>query len=757
MPAAFRSQNLKALHVLPVRTLEQLLGTLLVGTSGSVALSPEKGGLLNALVNHLAMVLENVRLRRTQRDYSLRLEDTVRERTADLVRKEQEQRALLEINRAISAHLDRENLFQAITNAVRPVVPFDHLGIVLLRPNENDLLLYVFEAQEETTYVRRGTTFSRVGTIAGWVLEHKQSFVASSREDLRPFPVSLDLVVKEDMQSSCALPLLVKDRVVGTLSFIGKAQGMYDSADPPFLEEIAAAVAVALDKSLAYEEIKQLEEQQRVLLEINQAVSAHLDREELFHAIANSVRSMVSFDGMGIALLSPEEDIVLYFFEIEEGPAFHHPGARLRRGKSVGGWVLEHKRPFVSSRLEDLRPFPDSLDALTKEGMQSMCALPLLVKGRAMGFLVFMGRAQGTYDSADLPFLEEMAAAVAVAVDKSLAYEEIKQLKDRLNLENIYLQEEIKTAHNFEEIVGESRTLKKVLKGVEMVAGTDSSVLITGETGTGKELVARAIHHLSQRKNRVLINVNCAALPAGLIESELLGHEKGAFTGALSRKMGRFELADKGTIFLDEIGDIPPELQAKLLRVLQEHELERVGGTQTIKVDVRVIAATNRDLEKAVKENRFREDLYYRLNVFPIPLPPLRERKEDISLLVQYFVNKHTLRLGKSIEKIRQETMEQLTAYPWPGNVRELENVIERAVILSKGPTLEVGDDLLASSNLGDSEETASLTLEEIERNHILKVLERTQGVIEGPKGAARILNLHPNTLRSRLKKLGIK
>jgi transcriptional regulator with GAF, ATPase, and Fis domain len=290
-----------------------------------------------------------------------------------------------------------------------------------------------------------------------------------------------------------------------------------------------------------------------------------------------------------------------------------------------------------------------------------------------------------------------------------------------------------------------------------MVAGTDSSVLISGETGTGKELIARAIHDLSKRKDRPLIKVNCAALPAGLIESELFGHEKGAFTGAISRKIGRFELADGGTLFLDEIGDLPPGVQAKLLRVLQEHEFERVGGTQTIKVDVRLITATNRDLAKAVEENSFRTDLYYRLNVFPIHLPPLRERKEDIPLLTQYFINKYMTRMGKRIEKISQETMNRLIAYPWPGNIRELENIIERAVILSKGLILEIEDELLPSSHLPDQKEKGSLTLEEVERDHIVKILEKARWVIEGPKGAAKILNLHPNTLRSRMQKLGIK
>jgi transcriptional regulator with GAF, ATPase, and Fis domain len=287
------------------------------------------------------------------------------------------------------------------------------------------------------------------------------------------------------------------------------------------------------------------------------------------------------------------------------------------------------------------------------------------------------------------------------------------------------------------------------------VAGTDSSVLITGETGTGKELIARAVHQRSTRAQKALIKVNCAALPVGLSESELFGHEKGAFTGAVSRHIGRFELADGGTILLDEIGDLSPEVQAKLLRVLQEREFERVGGTRSIKVDVRVIAATNRNLEEAVRQNRFRADLYYRLNVFPIHLPPIRERRDDIPLLARFFVNRYMIRMGKRIEKIAPEAMDRLVAYSWPGNIRELENIIERAVILCKGPTLHVEDEL-APSPPSAGEDQRPLTLEDVERNHIVRILEQTRWVIEGHAGAAKILKIHPNTLRSRMQKLGI-
>jgi len=342
--------------------------------------------------------------------------------------------------------------------------------------------------------------------------------------------------------------------------------------------------------------------------------------------------------------------------------------------------------------------------------------------------------------------------------------------KARLEAQNTYLIEEIKEAHNFEEIVGQSRPLAEVIEKVKLVAGTDSSVLILGETGTGKELVARAVHSNSERRNRPLVKVNCAALPAGLIESEFFGHERGAFTGATDRRIGRFELAHGGTIFLDEIGDMPPDLQAKLLRVLQEHQFERVGGSNPIKVDVRVIAATNRDLLHSVSDGTFRQDLYYRLNVFPVQLPPLRERREDIPPLVHYFVRRFSLKIGRKISHIQRETMERLMNYSWPGNVRELENVLERALILSRGSELEVGPGVLPEVAAAPQPQTAvsqpreenppavlpPQSIDEVERNHILEVLMRTNWRIEGTEGAAALLNMNPSTLRSRMKRLGV-
>ena len=375
---------------------------------------------------------------------------------------------------------------------------------------------------------------------------------------------------------------------------------------------------------------------------------------------------------------------------------------------------------------------------------------------RTVNFIVFGGREYTCSFIRDITSRKRAEEALQKSHEAlQHALREVQDLKNRLQAENTYLQEEIKVNHNFDDIISKSAVLQKVLRELEQVAATDSTVLITGETGTGKELLARAIHSISNRRDRPLVKVNCAALPANLIESELFGHEKGAFTGAMTRRLGRFELAHSGTIFLDEIGDLPRELQAKLLRVLQEGEFERVGGSQTLTVDVRVIAATNRDLEKGVSNESFREDLYYRLNVFPVKSPPLRDRKEDIPLLVHHFTRKFSAKMGKSIVTIPQRVMETLQAYHWPGNVRELENMIERAVILSNGVTLEPGNWLPKSSSPHATE--SLLSLAELEKNHILETLDKTNWVVSGPAGAAKLLGLKPTTLEAKMKKLGVR
>jgi formate hydrogenlyase transcriptional activator len=502
----------------------------------------------------------------------------------------------------------------------------------------------------------------------------------------------------------------------------------------------------------------------RTLLEINNALVANLTQEGLFHAIAEALRKVIPFDRTAIFLPDPARDVLrLFVLESSLSSEYFVVGFEMPSDSHVGR-VFHRQEPLLRRDLATERRFPAEEQAYA-DGVRSYVIVPLVAQGRSVGVLAVASVNANQYSEADAAFFREVASQVALAVLNMKAYEEIAALKARLERESHYLQEEIHREHNFTELVGQSPRLLALLRQVEQVAPTDSTVLITGETGTGKELVARAVHAHSGRRDRPLVKVNCSAISAGLVESELFGHVKGAFTGAIERRIGRFELADGGTIFLDEVGELAPETQVKLLRVLQEREFEPVGSSRTQRVNVRVIAATNRDLEEAVKAGRFRSDLFFRLNVFPLTVPPLRERRDDIRLLVMFFLGELSARLGKRVTSVAADAMERMVGYAWPGNVRELQNIVERAVILARGPVLEIDpsmlpsppgrpDDLLASA---PTVEPPLPSLEDVERDHIRAALERAGWTIEGPLGAAGILKLHPNTLRSRMQKLGIK
>jgi formate hydrogenlyase transcriptional activator len=438
-------------------------------------------------------------------------------------------------------------------------------------------------------------------------------------------------------------------------------------------------------------------EQYRTLLAVSQAIVSRRGLPALFRELADRLHQVARFDFLSLVLHDATSNAMcMHILEtVEPVP----PGTVLvlPSEEDPAGWVWQTQQPLITSRVAELTRWPRLLERVQPYGVESCCWLPLTTARQRLGTLVFTSKQPSAYDTADLDFLQQVANQVAVAVENALAFQnietafhEIAKLKDQLAQEKAYLEDEVRTEHNFEDIVGESDALRRVLKQVETVAPTDSTVLVYGETGTGKELIARALHELSPRKERTFVKLNCAAIPTGLLESELFGHEKGAFTGAIAQKIGRFELAHRGTLFLDEVGDIPLELQPKLLRVLQEQEFERLGNTRTIRVDVRLVAATNRDLAQLVADGRFRSDLYYRLNVFPLSLPPLRERSEDIPRLVRHFTQRFARRMGRRIETIPSAVMEALVCYTWPGNIRELQNVIERAVILSPGQLLLV-------------------------------------------------------------------
>ncbi len=527
------------------------------------------------------------------------------------------------------------------------------------------------------------------------------------------------------------------------------------------------------ERKRAEEELRKSEQRKRTLLEINNAIINNLTQEALFASAYEAIRRVVSFDRAAFLFHQPEKKTLkLLSMDSDAESEFFRLGKEYDlRETRISKWVLDRQQAVVRGDLEKEQQSAGD-QHLVAEGIQSYCVVPLVAMGNSIGTFTVWSESKYRYSEADAELLQEVANQVALAIANMKSYEEIAALKARLEKENVYLQEEIRTEHNFEEIVGNSPALLELLRRVDQVAATDSSVLIYGETGTGKELIARAIHNRSMRKSRPLVKVNCSAISAGLVESELFGHVKGAFTGAFERRIGRFELADGGTIFLDEVGELPLETQVKLLRVLQEREFEPVGSNRSVRVDVRIIAATNRNLQESISAGSFRSDLYYRLNVFPLEVPPLRERHSDITQLAMFFLSRYSRNLGKRMEGISVSATERLKNYSWPGNVRELQNVIERALILGQGPILELEPGLISvspSDGLRDSARevveaappsgpsSALKTLEEVERAHISAVLQQTRGVVEGANGAAKTLGMHPNTLRHRMEKLGIK
>jgi formate hydrogenlyase transcriptional activator len=672
--------------------------------------------------------------------------------------------ALLRITEAVSGERDRDALLGALAGAFRGVLPADRLLVL----SQGSLPTRVFE-------VPSGRELSELGSEPALVAELGRAPSALVFPSLARAPQGAawigERLIEHDMKSALALPLRVGERSPGALVLLSAVEDAWSSVPGSLLDGIARAVAAALESCLAHEELQSLQREREVLLALSSASGRHLKRDELFGALSGCLRDLLPTDRFGIELPLEGGRLQGHLLTPRGGRAEVTQPHVLPAPGTACQWVLANRERMVTACRDELRErFPVTFSVMEREGMESLCALPLLIEERSRAVLFVMAARRSAYQGVPPDLLDQLSGSVAVALDDCLAHEEVERLRDRLAAENVYLREEIQQAHNFEEIVGCSEALQSVLRELAAVAPTEATVLIYGETGTGKELVARAIHAGSPRASRPLIKVNCAAISAGLVESELFGHEKGAFTGAADRHIGRFELAHGGTIFLDEVGELPFETQAKLLRVLQEREFERVGGSTTLRADVRVIAATNRDLPGAVERGLFREDLYYRLSVFPLRLPALRERREDIELLAHYFLERHARRLGRGVSRMSTAILERLRAYSWPGNVRELENAIERALVLSQGPELEVGPLIPLSSPVAPREESAcgrdpwpevkraegSVTLASVSTQHLRAVLERCAWVIEGPDGAARALGLRPSTLRSRMKKLGL-
>jgi len=657
---------------------------------------------------------------------------------------------LLELSKAIASHRDLTKLFHDLACRLQMLFKFRSLAVMFHDNSRNIMRCHFLETCAPTKW-QAPKEVPMEGSIAGWVWEHQEPVVVHdiALEDRFPFAKTIP---DHPIKAICSFPLTTANHRLGVLNFWSDEAGTYDQLDIEFAGLLAGQIAVAVEAQCHQQKLAQERDRSRLLLEINNTLVSNLNLRELLSAISSCLRRVMPHDLAGLALYDQ----------------------RINKLRSTALDFPEHQDVFIEDEIIDLDGIPGrafttrqpvisgldvSADALGKRvGVKSACTVPLISHDHALGVLGVGRLNENAFTEDDAELLTEVGKQVAIAVENALAYREIDALKNKLQEEKLYLQEEIRTEYNFEEIVGTSATLKRALQDVETVAPTDSTVLIFGETGTGKELIARALHNLSGRAEHTLVKVNCAAIPTGLLESEMFGHERGAFTGAVEQRKGRFELAHHGTIFLDEVEEIPLELQPKLLRVLQEQEFERLGSGKTIRVDVRVVAATNADLAQMVAEKKFRSDLYYRLNVFPVSLPALRERPEDIPLLINFFAQKFAQQMKKPIKTIPTETMTQLAAYGWPGNIRELQNLMERAVILSRGSVLEVP--LAELKRLGNGDLVNQLQgptmLEEVEREHIMKVLRETGWVIGGPAGAATRLGLNRTTLNNRMRKLGI-
>lgn len=671
-------------------------------------------------------------------------------------------RALLQVAEAIASHSDLPALVQDLARLLPLVVPVNFVGLSLHDSHRGVMRLHVLRANVPAEIIG-GQETPPAETPAGLVWETQQPLLINNLAEEHRWPKVIALMREDGVQSCCLVPLTSAARRLGALEFSSLEKESYRVADLELMQQVGRQVAVAVENVLnreaaaaSQQDVERQRDRFSLLLRMTNTMVSTLDLREVFRAVSLCLREMVPQEYASLILYDDKAHrFSLHALDFPDNQGALTEGVTTDADDSPAGLALQTKRPVVLQDRKGMQAFSHPVTKLlVAKGFQSNCSLPLLSRDRVIGCLNLASRQERAFSEQDVEFLSQVAGQIALAVENALAYQEITELKDRLTEEKLYLEEEIRLEHGFDDIIGDSRALKQVLGQVEIVAPTQATVLIQGETGTGKELIARAIHRLSGRNQRTFVKLNCAAIPTGLLESELFGHERGAFTGAIAQKVGRFELAHGGTIFLDEVGEIPLELQSKLLRVLQEQEFERLGSTRTVHVDIRLIAATNRDLAKLVEDHGFRSDLYYRLNVFPVTLPPLRERREDIPMLVRYFAQHYAARMKKNIESIPGPTLEALSRYHWPGNIRELENLVERAVILTQGTHLQV-----PLQELKVDERQApppSATLHEAEREQILRVLRDTRWVIGGPDGAAARLGLKRTTLTSKIKKLGI-
>src|SRR5215813_986028 len=762
---------------LPLTTALSRLGEVVFSFREEVELPAVELEFMQRVADQVALAIENTenfeQARRAQ---------------SELQHRYQQRDVLLTLVQSVLSHLELSEVLQAVVTGVRKVVPSD-VAVVAL-PDKECLHMRVeaMDFPEANGFFQRGMQVPIDGSMAGKCFRLKTAIVANQVDAKNYTPEMYQRVVGEGLQTQSFVPFVSHDRALGVLGLARRHKKNFSGDEVEFLGHVANQIAIALENAFNYEAARGAEQERsrerdrlQLLMEVTNRLASNLELGDLLQAVATSVRQVMLCDFASVhlpmeggthlkayALDFPGTDwniekIEAYVAHVR-GTAFEaHVGQE--RGTlerftpiegSFHGDVFKSGKPFSTARLDPAQ-YPREAAFLASQGLSGGCIIPMILRGRVVGNLALGRRAEIAFTADEIDFLMQFGAQVALAIENALAYGEISKLKERLALEKLYLEDEIRSEFDFEEIIGQSAALREVLRLVNTVAASDSTVLLLGETGTGKEVIARAVHEHSRRKDRTFVKLNCAAIPTGLLESELFGHEKGAFTGAIAQKIGRLELADQGTLFLDEVGDIPVEIQPKLLRALQEREFERLGSTHTKKVNVRLVAATNRDLEKMIASREFRSDLYYRLNVFPIRIPPLRERPEDIPLLVRYFAEKFARQMQKSIELVPANTMTKLQAWHWPGNVRELENLIERSVILTNGPALQVPlAEMQGSVPQAAPVAISPVRLDQTEREQIIKILRETRGVLAGPNGAASRLGLKRTTLQYKMKKLGI-
>ena len=694
--------------------------------------------------------------------------------------------ALLHVFRSLSLRTPDE-MAHALADELRLVLDFDFLDAIVYKERTKEV-----EWSVGTCPVSRSSV--PIEETAGWwIYQNQQTLsIADWSRDAR-FPAVREALrsLASDTPSFLGVPLTSPHRNLGVLAIASAQPHAYSEEEISFLSSVSDGLAMAIDASLNFEtsrraqsELERQNSRLKLLLDLTNRVTSSLDLHELLRSTAASIRELMDCDYVPIGLRDAHsERFQIYAQDFPLSRGFFREQIWVSPIGQIRNAFDAHK-PILLTEIKPANHSPEVYERLVGEGIRSVWLIPLVSRGCLLGFYGLGRRGEESFSDDDSEFLVRIGSQIAIAVENALAFREISDLKNKLAQEKLYLEDEIRSEMDFEEIVGRSPALRHVLELVETVAQTDSTVLLLGETGTGKELIARAVHDHSRRKSSTFVKLNCAAIPTGLLESELFGHEKGAFTGAIAQKLGRMELADQGTLFLDEVGDIPLEIQPKLLRTLQEREFERLGSNHTRKANVRLVAATNRDLENMIASQQFRSDLYYRLNVFPIRIPPLRERKEDIPLLVSYFVQKYSRQMQKDIDTVPGTALKTLSSWHWPGNIRELENFIERAVILTRGKSLEaplgelkapaassppvdrrgsVGRDYVArivretieglskvAPNRDREEET------ENRRSEILRVLRETDGRVGGTEGAAARMSIKRTTLISRMKKLGI-